>query len=284
MLSSFFKLKTPKTPQDIALECIQKMDDTRSVRKIIIEYAEGDPVIINQNTTQSDSDLYPGYKSLEEAKITTSLNDKDNIIYYYLKEVKSTDPLNPVSKPEIAPLGLFIKTVDASVGTSNGPDDPPEKNPAKVIFEFKTYTLKPDETILEWFNTNKKNIFINVGDEYVRISSQVQFYRNVDKTMYSGDSKQELGVYKGNNKDPKLPISVDEDLELRQWVIPYSKIPLKLGERFRSRPVLGMIDKDEFDYRFETIPIYVKNSTYQKMGGKKSHKSRKNRRKLRKTR
>lgn len=298
MLSlSLFK---PKTPQDLALKCIKKMDKTRIVSKIIIEYTHGAPlVIINQNTTQSDSELYKGYKSLAEANITT-LNDNDNIIYYYLKEVISTDPLNPVSKHEIAPLGLYIgltKQVNAPRGR-NGED--PYIFPANVKFEFKSYqldineaVLDINETVINWVNRNKNEIFINVGDEYVRISSLPQFYRNVENEMYFNDDKRNLGLYEGNkppiqylglynrNKTPTPIESIKKNIHgINKWIIPYSEVNLTLTRSlYKQQPFLG-VDK----YSFDAIPIYVKNSNYQKKGGKKSHKTRKNRRKLRKTR
>lgn len=290
---SLFK---PKTPQDRAIKCIKQMDKTRIVSKIIIEYTDGAPlVIINQNTTQSDSELYKGYKSLAEANITT-LNDNDNIIYYYLKEVISTDPLNPVSKHEIAPLGLYIgltKQVKIPRGR-NGED--PFTFLANVKFEFKSYTLDIDEAVINWFNRNKNDIFINVGDEYLRISSIPQFYRNVQNEMYLNDDKQYLGLYNGNkpltqylglynrNKTPTPIASIKKkNIDgINKWLIPYSQDDLTLANGGLNKPFLGV---DE--YSFDKIPIYVKNSNYQrrtKKGGKKSHKSRKNRRKLRKTR
>ena len=264
------------------------MDKNRIVSKIIIEYTDGAPlVIINQNTTQSDSELYKGYKSLAEANITT-LNHDDNIIYYYLKEVISTDPLNPVSKHEIAPLGLYIGSIKQVNMPSGRNGEAPFIFLASVKFEFNSYTLDIDEAVINWVNRNKNDIFINVGDEYLRISSIPQFYRNVQNEMYLNDDKQYLGLYNGNKPLTQhlefyynTPIaSIKEKIDGRnKWLIPYSEVDLTLAHGGFNKPLLG-VDK----YSFDKIPIYVKNSNYQKKGGKKSHKSRKNRRKLRKTR
>jgi len=269
------------------------MDKTRIVSKIIIEYTDGAPlVIINQNTTQSDSELYKGYKSLAEANITT-LNDNDNIIYYYLKEVISTDTLNPVSKHEIAPLGLYIGSTKQVNMPSGRNGEAPFIFLASVKFEFNSYTLDIDEAVINWVNRNKNDIFINVGDEYLRISSIPQFYRNVENEMYFNDDKRNLGLYEGNkppiqylglyegNKTPTPIESIKKNIDgINKWIIPYSEVNLTLTRSlYKRQPFLG-VDK----YSFDAIPIYVKNSNYQKKGGKKSHKTRKNRRKLRKTR
>jgi hypothetical protein len=119
--------------------------------------------------------IYPGYITLEIAKIT-DLTIDNNIIYYVHQVSGKTDAT-------LTSLGLY-----------KGYTTPKGSPKSRIEFEFKSYDTDSESSKV-WVKDQKTVIYINNTHEYVRLSTNYQFYRNIDKDMYNFRDAENYDYY-----------------------------------------------------------------------------------------